>query len=235
MIKKRLNENCCKTPTSSKTKFRIRESAVDNDAIQELTLYAENDSRMYDVLMKTYLPALKKFKKKGTYDPEKAIKLLEYYYQNYVRPAYKKEFGDDIKLNPAERKLFSKYFLDSLEMDGYLDESRSSKSHKILESYIRKAVVQELSNRRRKLFEYDDDDEFEDAEPMDEPMDEDYIISDSRSGGVDVGVVGDKHLAYFEEYDDAVKFIRKHADRSKFWPNAWYETERGRIEGPIEY
>ena len=106
-----------------------------------------------------------------------------------------------------------------------------SESRNILESYIRKAVVQELSNRRRKLFEYDEDEEFEDAEPMDE----DYIISDSRSGGVDVGVVGDKHLAYFEEYDDAVKFIRKHADRSKFWPNAWYETERGRIEGPIEY
>lgn len=109
-----------------------------------------------------------------------------------------------------------------------------SESRNILESYIRKAVVQELSNRRRKLFEYDDDDEFEDAE-VDEPSPEDYIIADSRSGGYDVSVVDGKHLKEFEDYDDAVEFIRKHADRSKFWPNAWYQTERGRIEGPIEY
>jgi hypothetical protein len=96
------------------------DNQLDKDAANELIMYAENDRRLYDVLHNTYLPALLKFKKKGTFDRVKAIKLLEYYYQNYVRAAYKKEFGDDIRLNPISRKYFSEQFLDSLESDGYL-------------------------------------------------------------------------------------------------------------------
>lgn len=101
---------------------RIIESDTDDTAISELTLYADNDRRLYDVLHNTYVPALLKFKKKGVYDRTKALKLLEYYYNNYVRPSYKREFGDDIKLNPQERKKFAEYYLSSLEEDGYLDE-----------------------------------------------------------------------------------------------------------------
>ena len=87
--------------------------AIDNHAIRELILFAENDRKMYDALMNNYLPNLQKKKLAGTYDRAKAVKLLEYYYQLYVRPAYKRLYGD-IKLNPAERKVFGKHFADYL-------------------------------------------------------------------------------------------------------------------------
>ena len=92
----------------------------DEAAIRELVLYAENDGKLYDVLHKTYVPALQKFIKKGTFDENKAIKLLEYYLTNYVRPSYKREFGDDIKLNPNDRKAFAKEILDSLRREEYI-------------------------------------------------------------------------------------------------------------------
>lgn len=99
----------------------IKEETMDSDAVRELILFSENDHRLYDILHKTYVPALLKFKKKGTFDRNKAIKLMEYYYQNYVRPSYKKEYGADIKLSPIERKSFAEYFIDTLEQEGYLN------------------------------------------------------------------------------------------------------------------
>jgi len=98
--------------------------AIDQDAVRELTLFAENDGRLYNVLMDVYLPNLEKKAKKGLYNKEKAIKLMEYYYQNYVRPQYKREFGDDIKLNPESRKSFGKYFIEVLEEEYGLKNKR---------------------------------------------------------------------------------------------------------------
>ena len=89
--------------------------------MQELILYAENDSKLHDVLMKTYLPALQKFVKRGVFDKTKALKLMEYYYSKYVRPAYKREFGDDLALSKNDRVKFSQYFLDTLIEDGFLE------------------------------------------------------------------------------------------------------------------
>lgn len=96
----------------------LREAEMDDD-VREVTLYAENDRRLYDILHNTYVPALQKFIKKGTFDEDKAITLLQYYWSNYVRPAYKKEF-DDVKLNPKQRKQFAEYFLNSLKEDEYI-------------------------------------------------------------------------------------------------------------------
>ena len=119
-----------KTPVSKKqlleSKLRtmirkiIKESNELDDDVREVVLYAENDHRLYNVLHKTYVPALLKFKKKGTFDRDKALKLMEYYWSNYVRPSYKKDFGD-VKLDPSQRRAFSDYFLTSLEDEGYLD------------------------------------------------------------------------------------------------------------------
>ena len=66
--------------------------------------------------MVNYLPNLQKKVLAGKYDPELAIKLLEYYYTNYVRPYMKmpRNYGVDTKLNPEERKAFAKYFRDKL-------------------------------------------------------------------------------------------------------------------------
>lgn len=104
----------------------LKESGVDNDAVTELIGHAMNTNKTYDILMNTYVPALMKFKKKGTFDRNKALKLLEYYYQK-VRESYKREHGDDIKLDPASRKSFSEQILQELEDEKYLDiqESRS--------------------------------------------------------------------------------------------------------------
>lgn len=97
----------------------------DEDALQELILYAENDSRLYDVLMKTYLPALQKHVKRGQYDPTKAVKLMEYYYTNYVRPAYKREFGD-VPLSKSDRQKFAQHFLDYLIEEKFLEVNKQN-------------------------------------------------------------------------------------------------------------
>lgn len=104
-----------------KIAFKVLREAYsdDEDALQELILYAENDRRLYDILMNTYLPALQKFVKRGTYDATKAVKLMEYYYSNYVRPAYKKEFGD-VPLSKSDRQKFAQHFLDYLVDEGFL-------------------------------------------------------------------------------------------------------------------
>lgn len=96
----------------------LREAEMDDD-VREVTLYAENDDRLYKILHNTYVPAMQKFINKGTFTEAGAIKLLQYYWSNYVRPAYKKEFGD-VQLNPKQRKQFAEYFLNSLKEDEYI-------------------------------------------------------------------------------------------------------------------
>lgn len=97
----------------------LREAAIDHDAVREAILYAENDSRLYNILHKTFVPSLQKFIDKGTFQESGAIKSLGNYFTLYVRPAYKKEFGD-LRLNPEERKEFAKYFLKTLKEEEYL-------------------------------------------------------------------------------------------------------------------
>jgi hypothetical protein len=90
--------------------------AIDKEKVREVILFAENDYKSYEVLMNTYLPNLLKKRIAGKYDRKQAPKLLEYYYQNYVRPSMKnpRNYGYDPKLNPQERAVFSKYFSDYL-------------------------------------------------------------------------------------------------------------------------
>lgn len=92
---------------------------VDKIKVFEATSFAENDSRMYDILMNVYVPAIKRKIKQGKYDRNKAIKLMEYYYTNYVRPEMKKpsKYGHDLKLNPKERAFFGEYFRDVIEAE----------------------------------------------------------------------------------------------------------------------
>jgi hypothetical protein len=95
----------------------LREEERMSDAVRELTLFADNDHKLYNDLMNNYLKNMVVKKKRGVYDHNLAIKLLEYYYQNYVRPAYKREFGDDVKLSPQERKEFAEYYVNALEQE----------------------------------------------------------------------------------------------------------------------
>jgi hypothetical protein len=93
-----------------------QKNTVDRNLVEEVIIFAENDSKLYNDLMVNYLPNLQKKVLAGKYDPELAIKLLEYYYTNYVRPYMKmpRNYGVDTKLNPDERKAFAKYFRDKL-------------------------------------------------------------------------------------------------------------------------
>jgi hypothetical protein len=98
--------------------------AIDKVALNEVISFSENDRYLYDSLMKNYLPNLQKKVLAGKYDPEAAIKLMEYYYTVYVRPHMKdpRNYGWDSKLNPEERKAFGKYFRDILWDDYGLKE-----------------------------------------------------------------------------------------------------------------
>ena len=91
-------------------------ATIDKDKVREVILFADNDYRMYEVLTTTYLNNLKKKRLKGTYDKKKSYKLMEYYYQNYVRPEMKKpsKYGYDPKFNKPEKEYFSKYYGDYL-------------------------------------------------------------------------------------------------------------------------
>jgi hypothetical protein len=98
--------------------------AIDKVALNEVISFSENDKYLYDSLMKNYLPNLQKKVLAGKYDPEQAIKLMEYYYTVYVRPHMKdpRNYGWDSKLNVEERKAFGKYFRDILWDDYGLKE-----------------------------------------------------------------------------------------------------------------
>ena len=93
-----------------------QKNTIDRNLVEEVIIFAENDSKLYNDLMVNYLPNLQKKVLAGKYDPELATKLLEYYYTNYVRPYMKmpRNYGVDTKLNPEERKAFAKYFRDKL-------------------------------------------------------------------------------------------------------------------------
>lgn len=92
---------------------------VDEIKLREVILFAENDRYLYDILMNTYVPAVKKKVKSGKYNKTLATKLLEYYYTNYVRREMIKpsKYGYDPKLNPEERKRFGEYFRDVIESE----------------------------------------------------------------------------------------------------------------------
>ena len=110
---------------------RLNEAKM-SDEVRELTLFADNDGRLYNQLMDNYLKNMLTKLKQGKYDGNLVIKLLEYYYQLYVRPAYKKEFGDDIKLDPSERKEFGEYYVRELqETDEFLAQIEKKKKKNI--------------------------------------------------------------------------------------------------------
>lgn len=102
---------------------------IDQTSLNEVILFAENDQNLYNALIKNYLPNLERKVKAGKYNPEMAIKLMEYYYTVYVRPYMKnpRNYGWDSKLNPAERKEFGRYFRDVLWDDYGLKELYNKK------------------------------------------------------------------------------------------------------------
>lgn len=102
-------------PDSTADTVPVGVGAIDEYAVNELILFADNDSKLYRVLQDSYFKNLERKINRGTYDPKKAVKLFHYYYNNYVRPEYKRQLGTDIKLNPKERDLFGQYYVEQFE------------------------------------------------------------------------------------------------------------------------
>jgi hypothetical protein len=113
--------------------------SIDKIKVREVILFAENDSKSYNALMNIYLPNLIKKRLSGKYDKKKAPKLLEYYYQNYVRPSMKnpRNYGYDSKLNPQERIMFAKHFSDYL-WEEHIKSVRTKKKSKSISKTKRK-------------------------------------------------------------------------------------------------
>ena len=119
---------------------------IDKVLVDEVILFAENDYDCYQALINNYLPNLQKKRLNGTYDRPKSIKLLEYYYTNYVRRFMKmpRKYGFDPKLNPPERALLAKYFADFLYNE-YLKNIKEKTKKKTVK---KKNVVKKLKARQ---------------------------------------------------------------------------------------
>jgi hypothetical protein len=92
-------------------------SNIDEHKVRETILFAENNADVLKKFEDIYVEYVRKKVKAKKYDRTKVIKLLEYFYQNYVRPAMKnpRNYGYDPKLNVAERKEFAEYFRENIE------------------------------------------------------------------------------------------------------------------------
>lgn len=61
---------------------------------------------------------------------------------------------------------------------------------------------------------------------------EDFLIKDARSGGVEVFNASDRsgNLGYFSDMEDAVEAIYDWMNREGFYPNIWYQNDHGNID-----
>lgn len=97
-----------------------RLTQADEHAANELELYAMNDG---DIYHRSFMPAVKNLNakfKKGTYDREKAIKLMGYVAE-FAAKRYEKEFlnrGEWSKVfNAATRRLAARGFVSVYEAE----------------------------------------------------------------------------------------------------------------------
>lgn len=95
---------------------------VDEIAVRELVLYAENDADLYRQSALPIIANLQRKVKKGTYDAELAIKLWRYHADRAAKK-YIQEF--DGEFSPATRNAAAKEFRDGYdeEVQSVLDES----------------------------------------------------------------------------------------------------------------
>lgn len=95
-----------------KEEYEKPKKELDGIAIDELVLFAQNDSQLYDRRITPYINLFAKKIKNGTYNEDLAIQGLT---NNVVKDAqnrYNQEFGaGSMKLNPAERKEVAKQML----------------------------------------------------------------------------------------------------------------------------
>jgi len=92
------------------------------------------------------------------------------------------------------------------------------------------AAGKNAAKKKRAADEYEDDPEIED-DLLEEPVDGDYMISDSGSLGskTSVSEVGGRFLGEFNSMDDAEDFILARMESQQFWPGVWHMSDHGNI------
>ena len=94
------------------------EEGVDEVAARELTLYIENDSTIYRQRIQPIIKNLARKMKKGTYDPDLAIKGFMYAVEHGIK-SYNKEFGPGFKIDKITKRKVAEdlrdNFMDEIE------------------------------------------------------------------------------------------------------------------------
>jgi len=102
----------------SETDEPTLEEGVDEVAARELTLYIENDATIYRQRIQPIIKNLARKMKKGTYDPELAIKGFMYAVEHGIK-SYNKEFGPGFKIDKVTKRKVAEdlrdNFMDEIE------------------------------------------------------------------------------------------------------------------------
>lgn len=117
---------------------------VDEVAVRELVLYAENDGDLYRQSALPIIANLQRKVKKGTYDPELAIKLWRYHAD---RAAKKYTQEHDGEFSPATRTAAAKEFRDGYdeEVQSVLGESSMTEEDSMQEANGKEQLTPELA------------------------------------------------------------------------------------------
>jgi len=125
---------------------------VDEVAVRELVLYAENDADLYRQSALPIIANLQRKVKKGTYDAELAIKLWRYHADRAAKK-YIQEF--DGEFSPATRNAAAKEFRDGYdeEVQSVLDESSIEEANRKeqLTPELAKGILNDLEIEERFL------------------------------------------------------------------------------------
>jgi len=126
---------------------------VDEVAVRELVLYAENDADLYRQSALPIIANLQRKVKKGTYDAELAIKLWRYHADRAAKK-YIQEF--DGEFSPATRNAAAKEFRDGYdeEVQSVLDESSIEEANRKeqLTPELAKGILNDLEIEGKDFF-----------------------------------------------------------------------------------
>lgn len=103
--------------------MKMRKTIIDDAAADELALYTENTSQVYNNATMPTIRNLEKKFKKGNYNKDKAVKAWEYVAE-YAAKLYHKEFGGGCRwfdaFNKATRQAVAEH-LESVYFDEYIN------------------------------------------------------------------------------------------------------------------
>jgi hypothetical protein len=92
-------------------------NTVDNDMVRELTLYAQNDSTIYESVHMPYVRNFQGKIRKGVFNKDLAIKDIRSYYVNLVVSRYNEDLGPISQPDEDTKDALAKEILDLILQD----------------------------------------------------------------------------------------------------------------------